>query len=343
MGEEFTTTDYWTRFTQSITEIRVDIELLSKRNVEFGGELISNIKFKISSLQKYTNDCSSVLPAYDIRRSQEELEAVNKELISVSSQVQPKKKFSFASRSKSKTKQTETETEKKVVTSSDDHSHKDSSSSSTTTACSDGGVASSSGVLDIPGSHCIIDKNNECLEVSIDTGTGMEDGKGEGEDVAVGVAMAVQLLVRSCSHCTISAKGVLGSVRLENLAHCQVYLGPCSTSVYLESCTSCVVFLASHQLRIHKSVDCELYVRCQSHPIVEDCTGLLLAPYSARYNDVDNDFKLAGLEGAVCWDNVVDFRWHRSTQSPNWSCTPIDQRKSSIPVSGWEVTASGEG
>lgn len=35
----------------------------------------------------------------------------------------------------------------------------------------------------------------------------------------------------------------------------------------------------------------------------------------------------AGLSDAHCWDNVVDFRWHRMSQSPNWSIIPETDRR----------------
>jgi hypothetical protein len=35
----------------------------------------------------------------------------------------------------------------------------------------------------------------------------------------------------------------------------------------------------------------------------------------------------AGLTDAHCWDNVVDFRWHRMSQSPNWSIIPESDRR----------------
>jgi hypothetical protein len=42
------------------------------------------------------------------------------------------------------------------------------------------------------------------------------------------------------------------------------------------------------------------------------------APYFAKYNKIDDDFKTSSLINATCWSNVVDFRWHRTTPSPNW-------------------------
>ena len=33
-------------------------------------------------------------------------------------------------------------------------------------------------------------------------------------------------------------------------------------------------------------------------------------------------FQTADLTDAKCWNNVVDFRWHRTTKSPHWHVLP---------------------
>ena len=98
--------------------------------------------------------------------------------------------------------------------------------------------------------------------------------------------------------------------------------------MYLESCSNCEVYIACHQLRIHKCIDCLFYVRCNSHPIIEDCTHVGFAPYSLTYAGIEDDYVTAGLVDAHHWDDVVDFRWHKSTKSPNWYIIPSEK----IPV-----------
>jgi len=136
--------------------------------------------------------------------------------------------------------------------------------------------------------------------------------------------LAVQLCFRPC---------LLGSVRVENITDCQVYLGPCCTSAYLESCKSkhsshdldiyyfpprltfpghvtfaiiwvcscvdCVIFTSSHQLRIHACVECDLYVRVNSHPIIEDCTDMRFSPYIIMYGGIESDFKVHDLRSLI--------------------------------------------
>ena len=135
---------------------------------------------------------------------------------------------------------------------------------------------------------------------------------------------------------TIFARCVLGAVRIEHCEDCRIFLGPCSTSVYLDSITRGCIFITSHQLRIHKCVGLHLYVKVNGHPIIEDCKEMCFAPYRVAYAGFGQDLKSAKLEDAKCWDNVVDFRWHRTTLSPNWRVLDAKERTVYEVVKGKE-------
>jgi hypothetical protein len=49
------------------------------------------------------------------------------------------------------------------------------------------------------------------------------------------------------------------------------------------------------------------------------------------------NFQVANLNGAENWNNVVDFRWHRTTASPNWSVIPPEERVVAIDAAGWSI------
>lgn len=52
------------------------------------------------------------------------------------------------------------------------------------------------------------------------------------------------------------------------------------------------------------------------------------------------------MQRAACWDNVVDFRWHRNTPSPHWSVIPRPERISELASNlldgGWSVVVQAE-
>jgi hypothetical protein len=108
-----------------------------------------------------------------------------------------------------------------------------------------------------------------------------------------------QVYVKNCNNSTISVRTTIGSARLENLRNCQVYLGPCCTSTYVENCTGCTFFIRCHQLRIHHAYSSSFYVYVNSHPIIEDCTTLSFAPYTATYPTLQQDVEVSSQAGGV--------------------------------------------
>ena len=93
----------------------------------------------------------------------------------------------------------------------------------------------------------------------------------------------------------------MGSIRLENISNSIIYLGPCSTSCYLENCHNNIICISSHQFRIHNTTNTHLYVKCNSHPIIEDCLGLGFANYSMLYyENIENHIKVCVVNVYMC-------------------------------------------
>ena len=287
-------TKFWLSFNTECSSIRNVLDELDNNNIKNEKEkddTILSLKQRTVSLQVYATESTRLMPPYDIRRTQEEIEKLNKNIKDIEAKIKPKKKFSFASRNKNKEKDANTTTTTSVVSSSIPIEYKSKSINPIS--------------KELPGSYTIIDKHNETIALTT-TQLTFDEG------------VRAQLFIKNCSNCLISARSLLGSVRLENVNDCKILLGPCCTSVYLEDCHSNVIHIACHQLRIHKSSNCKLFVKCNGHPIIEDCNSMGFAPYFAKYNEIDDDFKTSALTNATCWSNVVDFRWHRTTPSPNW-------------------------
>ena len=94
-------------------------------------------------------------------------------------------------------------------------------------------------------------------------------------------------------------------MRIESTSDCDIILGACCTSVYLDSVNNCTIQILSHQLRIHECRDCRLYVRVQSHPIIEDCVHMGFAPYSFIYEALEADIQVA-VGVCACSVSVTD-------------------------------------
>jgi hypothetical protein len=84
----------------------------------------------------------------------------------------------------------------------------------------------------------------------------------------------------------------IGSVRIEQLTASTIHFGPCMTSVYLEGARDCTLSIACHQLRIHNCHNCRLYVKVNSHPIIEDCSEMSFAPYQLEYPSIQDDIEV---------------------------------------------------
>ena len=279
---------FWNTFNEQISSAQLVMK-------ELAVEEIGGMKQKIISLQAFATECStSLLPSYDVKRAQEILEETGNQLRAREDELKPKKKFRF--KSLGKVRAAAALKSKANILSA----KADSSSGHTSNHPN-----SESGVVDTSFS---VSNHNTPGEVIFLTSEviGQVDG------------VIRSLIIRGCVDTTVVARCVLGSVRVENCTNCKIYLGPCRTSVYLDDLQACTMFISSHQLRIHKSRACTLCVRVNSHPIIEDCSGMIFAPYDVQYSELNSHFKLADLESASCWKNVVDFRWHRATASPNW-------------------------
>lgn len=234
---------------------------------------------------------SSELAPYDIKRSQEMYDTLLKDIKALEEKHAPKKKFAF-----SKAAKASAQAAAPIPAATPAAGSETPPSSS---------AASTKAVIPLPpGSHVIADNVDQTIVLPCSPTKDLD--------------IACQLLIRRNTNTTIHLPWYCGSVRLEDNRDCRIVLGPCATSVYLEGQHNCTIFIASHQLRIHNSHGCRLYVRCASHPIIEDCSDMGFAPYNLLYANVDADADKAGLAQAQSWDNVVDFRWHKAEASPNW-------------------------
>jgi len=122
------------------------------------------------------------------------------------------------------------------------------------------------------------------------------------------------------------------AIRVDGLTNCVVYTGAVAGSVLLHKCSGCTLMLASRQIRLHTSTECDFYLHVHSRPIIEHCSKLRFAPYPLTHPLLAGDMAAAGLkqvgsEGvAHLWHEVDDFIWHKVQASPNWSVLPAAER-----------------
>eukprot|EP01039_Chlorochromonas_danica_P002935 gene2935-3202_t len=308
-----TCADFWKIFNNEVSLLHDDLQSVSNgAGADESKAKLTKWRQQTLQLQTFATESTKVLPAYDIRRSQEILEDINSRIKTIEQQIQPKKKFAFSS----KAKPTTTTTIAKTVPVIQNEDPVGLSEKEKRDASDEKQAA----VLPV-GSFVIRGESSRCFSYSQNDVRSQLQINEDNEDIQIG------LYLQNIEKCSITLPWVLGSVRVENVSHSEIYLGPVSTSVYLEHVTDCVLHFACHQLRIHNCSTCRLYIHVRSHPIIEDCHALGFAPYLLNYPTLSQQLQQADLSTVESqWDHVVDFRWHKSTPSPNWFIIPSDQR-----------------
>ncbi|XP_028156917.1 tubulin-specific chaperone C isoform X1 [Ostrinia furnacalis] len=139
--------------------------------------------------------------------------------------------------------------------------------------------------------------------------------------------------LRNLKNCTVTLKGVMGTLHMSNLDNCIVLSGPVTSSVFVEKCTNSKIVAACQQLRMHSSVRCDVYLHVTSKGIVEDCSEIRTAPYNLYYEDLEKHFNMSSLDKKVNnWDCLDDFNWLApDVPSPNWSVLDVKHR-----VTNWD-------
>jgi hypothetical protein len=120
--------------------------------------------------------------------------------------------------------------------------------------------------------------------------------------------------------CTVHLYGNPSTVHATHLTNCRVLIGPVTTSVFVEACHGCTFQVACQQMRVHTSKYCTFLLHVTSRAIIEDSHDVRFGPYSWRYEQLDEHYRISGLNRATNnWRLVDDFNWLVSDkQSPNW-------------------------
>jgi len=287
---------FWKYFLDTTADLQAQMNTieaaLGENNTALQVELESMGPI-FQEVQKRITDSTLFLPSYDVRRAQEELSAILERYEQLRSEVAPRKKFAFGKRDKQqKKKREETDTLQEVKS----------------------------------------DNPIPTVEI-ISKALGFSDKRGEEltfceTDASEIEKSSADFILKNLTSCTIRIPCVLFALRLVDLTDCTILSGPISGSVYVENCRNCTICVASRQLRIHTTHECNFYVHTRSGPIIEDCSSVRFAPYSLEYNELAQHMDKAELSGKEnFWNDVKDFKWHRVQQSPNWSLLPEHEQR----------------
>ncbi|KAI0177154.1 tubulin binding cofactor C [Pestalotiopsis sp. NC0098] len=107
---------------------------------------------------------------------------------------------------------------------------------------------------------------------------------------------------------------------IKNIKQSLLICGTVAGPAHITGIRDSVIVVAARQVRVHECHNVSFYLRCGSHPIIEDCKDVRFAPLPNAYADG------AESTGRDQWDQVDDFKWLKSEPSPNWSIISEDKR-----------------
>ena len=95
---------------------------------------------------------------------------------------------------------------------------------------------------------------------------------------------------------------------------------------HITNLESSILVMSCRQFRMHNSHAVDVYLYCSSRPIIENCSSI-------RFTTIPATFNQKAESTTNRFDQVDDFKWLRSEQSPNWSLLKQDQ---AIQESTWQ-------
>ena len=70
---------------------------------------------------------------------------------------------------------------------------------------------------------------------------------------------------------------------LKNISNSLIVAGRVDGPVHITGVSDSILVVVARQVRIHECSNVDIYLHCNSHPIIEDCTGMRFAPLPAAY------------------------------------------------------------
>eukprot|EP00055_Hartaetosiga_balthica_P013325 m.67837 g.67837 ORF g.67837 m.67837 type:complete len:303 (-) comp8228_c1_seq1:714-1622(-) len=158
---------------------------------------------------------------------------------------------------------------------------------------------------------------------------GFRDEEGKTLSLSREELNSADLALKNLTNCEVWLQGTPGVVHISHLKDCLVMIGPVHRSLLLDDCVGCTFVLACQQLRIHNTTKTNFYIHVTSRAIIEDCHEVEFAPYAWKYEELEEDFKVAGLDTSTNnWNMVNDFKWLKPHEhSPNWKVKEEDERR----------------
>ena len=189
-------------------------------------------------------------------------------LRNIRSSFAPKPKFSFRSPNRQKS----TNTTISVAGSPGGSASKDRSSTQSGMWRTDLDRSKGSHVLSVPGGIEVLEKSNEHIVLN----PSVSSIKAQGS-----IANLRRCVVDMTKFSTSQTR--LASMQANNLHTSLVVCGAIDGPAHLTGLVRSIVVLGCKQFRLHESRDVEVYLHCNSRPMIEGCKRISFAPLSDEF------------------------------------------------------------
>lgn len=130
------------------------------------------------------------------------------------------------------------------------------------------------------------------------------------------------------------------TLAIRNISGSLVIAGQVAGPAHVTGVRDSVLVVNARQVRMHECRNVSVYLWCSSHPIIEDCEGVRVAPLPAPFLGRGQD------NGADSnqWDQVDDFGWLKAEASPNWRRLGAEgegEGDHALPEEFWTTTVKG--
>ncbi|KAL1643720.1 hypothetical protein SLS58_004735 [Diplodia intermedia] len=141
---------------------------------------------------------------------------------------------------------------------------------------------------------------------------------------SAGTIANVRRCIVDMSQPTAEASGgaPFAGLTVKNVRDSLLVCGRVAGAIHITAVEGSVLVVRARQFRMHECKNVDVYLRCDSRPIIEDCAGIRFAPLPETYTHEDPSAQ------PNLWDQVDDFKWLKAEHSPNWSVLPSELRTS---------------
>ncbi|XP_041367232.1 protein XRP2-like [Gigantopelta aegis] len=149
-----------------------------------------------------------------------------------------------------------------------------------------------------------------------------------------------QFIIKNCKDSSIYVFDHSATISIDDCVNCNIFLGPVKTSVFIRDCKQCRLIVACQQFRTRDCSKLDVFLCCDTQPIIEATHGLRVACFQYFYPELEAQFRASGRSVfSNNWYNIHDFT--PVPDETNFSFLPEDAKvEDYIPLPAADQFAS---